>query len=251
MLLDDTTAAFITEKDLSIVLSKLKQLRAIKDVLDRMHVFHENSIRYAKLEAAALLRVVELGGMSQLKGTTLGVAKWLSSLSRDQVEKAVAMCDEGMTISQIWKREVQEPNHRKAALDYLRDRANTEIEIFRKQGAINLSKFSSEAKNHVDAETAEDLVDGLRCRIRKLGGVGIGNNSLEYYYPTPENYDYQKAAIKLRIHSICADVRKLEELHSISGVFISPGDIGLSDASDDPCEKQLFQLFETIHILRA
>ena len=47
--------------DLSELMEKIRQIKALKVALDACHRFHENAVRYAQLEAAALIRVVELG----------------------------------------------------------------------------------------------------------------------------------------------------------------------------------------------
>ena len=79
-------------EDLSVALAMLKQVKLLKDALEAADRFKELSTKYAVLNAEALLRVIELGGASKLRGNARYTAEWLATLSAEEVS---ALPEEG------------------------------------------------------------------------------------------------------------------------------------------------------------
>lgn len=240
----------VTETDVSALIAKLKQLCAIKDVMQRMNTFHANAVRYARLEAAALIRIIELGGINKLSGPTLGVARWLSTLSQDQISHYVSMCEEGLTIYQVWKREYKNKELAEKSLAYVQRSADKTLSRFKESGIINLSDLSDDARSHLDEQTANDIIDGVRRRIRKAGGIGVGDGSTEYILPTHAPSKAQISAVKTRIFGILNDLRRLLEICDSCDICVSATEVGLDPNSEDTFSASVFSLFETLSVIR-
>ena len=211
--------------DLSELMEKIRQIKALKVALDACHRFHENAVRYAQLEAAALIRVVELGGKNRLRGDAKGAAEWIFGLDITQRERFIAMCADGLTISQVWKREIKNPELLESALSELDDIRDELVEKAKKSGHVTLEYYVKYARRKLPHNVAEDVVDGMRNALRKAGAVGIGFGSLEYIMPRSENKAAVKQAVKLRYESIAKDVMKIKEIVDLSGVKLSSFDI--------------------------
>lgn len=214
------------ETDINVLLEKVKKLTAIKKALEAMNKFHEISVKYAKLEAAALVRVIEISGERHLTGPRRGVARWLSELNPDDREIYVNMCEEGLTIYQVWRREVKEREYINNKLNYIKAQEEKLMNEFSDSGYLNLEKYREIAAESFEEQMANDIVDGFRNRLRKKGAVGIGNASLEYVSPNSGNTEMLSKAIISRIKSIRADFRRLEEICSISGASVTAFDFG-------------------------
>lgn len=213
--------------DIEAILAKVKQIDALKAALDSVGKFHENAIRYARLEAAALIRVVELGGIAGLRGYHRKVAEWLSGLSEDERERHIRMCGEGLTIDQVWKREVHDEMKVRQQLDYVKFLRQDIIEEAKSNGIVSLSAFSKSVHDHIEGQMAEDIIDGTRNSLRKMGAVGIGDDNGTYVMPKPENEAYVKQAILTRFDSVNNDLENIMKISKAAKVKMSYKDFGI------------------------
>lgn len=213
--------------DVELLLKKIKQIDALKAALESCDRFRENAIRYAKLEASALMRVVELGGSSNLKGYKRKVAEWLFGLDSIEREKYINMCESGLTIDQVWKQEVHDEEKIRRNLNIIYSLRENYIEDAKKEGIVDLSYFSKEARNTLPGSIASDVIDGLRNSLRKAGAVGIGGETGIYIMPTPENADKVKEAILQRFESAVADFAKIKEIAKAAKLKLDYEDFGV------------------------
>lgn len=198
--------------DLPELLKKIKQIDALKIALESCERFRENAIRYARLEAAALIRVGELGGIGHLKGFRQKVAAWLFGLSEAERENYIEMCAEGMTIDQIWKRDIYTEEKLTNKINDLYELREYLVDVVKEEGIISTQNFVEEARKTLPDKMAEDAIDGLRGALRQAGAVGIGDNSGMYVMPTKERSDKVRDAVIMRFESAVADFEKLRNI---------------------------------------
>lgn len=98
----------------------LKQIDALKTALESVEMFRSQSVMYARLEAEALIKVVDLGGLNKLRGAHRATANWLAELDDNTREKYISMCLEGLTIDQVYKREVGAPREKLRQIEELK-----------------------------------------------------------------------------------------------------------------------------------
>lgn len=198
--------------DLPELLKKIKQIDALKIALESCERFRENAIRYARLEAAALIRVGELGGIGHLKGFRQKVAAWLFGLSEAEREKYIEMCAEGMTIDQIWKRDIYTEEKLTNKINDLYELREYLVDVVKEEGIISTQNFVEEARKTLPDKMAEDAIDGLRGALRQAGAVGIGDNSGMYVMPTKERSDKVRDAVIMRFDSAVSDFERLRNI---------------------------------------
>lgn len=229
-------------------ISIIKQIDALKVALEAVDQFREQSITYAKLEAEALIRCVELGGLNELRRDRKKCAAWLSGLSYEERSKYISMCADGMTIDNIWKREIGDGAKFKEIIDDLETRRDWLIDDVKEKGIVSIREFSelvrSKLPNNKKA-LADDIVDGLRSRLRQSGAVGVGDDDNTYVMPTPENDAEVKKAILLRYKSICADFERIAEIKRAAEITFSYKEF--DDGSNWSYESNLY----VTHILIA
>lgn len=205
----------------------IKQIDSIKVMLDTMKQFREKAIQYAKLEAAALLRVVDLGGLDKLTGTHRRTAKWLSEMDEASREAAIAKCEAGLTIDQVFMREVgHEENVRKKLLDVETSR-ETLIYNFKNKGIVDLHDYAEWTRAELGAVAPRmipDVIDGARRRLRSAGAVGVGKDSMVYVAVNPENIDKVKEAVITRFNSVRADLESIRDIAVTAGLKFASTD---------------------------
>ena len=208
----------------SDILEFIRKLDTLKVVLQAADTFRQQSVMYAKMEAAALIRAVELGGLGQLRGLHRKTAEWLSELENQEREKYIMMCDDGLTIDQVYKREVlsvQRMNRDIEYIDYLRDSL---IKECKEKGIIDMTQFSEQVRNVFKTgkqQIGEDIIDGTRNRLRKAGAVGIGADTGIYVMPRKETSEEVKQAILLRFEGICRDFESIRQISKAGGAKLS------------------------------
>lgn len=204
--------------DIDEAILMLKKVDAFKTLLDSMNAFHENAIRYAQLEAFTLLRIVQLGGGKGLKGTHKRTALWLESLTPEEQQKYISMCSEGLTIDQVWRREVGNKEAYEESRRMLSVmRAGIE-EKLRDEGIVDISLWYDKVRAycHDDAEF-DDWVDGTRNQLRRRGGVGTGVNTTYVDPYIADKYQIYRAIVS-RICSIQNDMLRLAEIWDSAGI---------------------------------
>lgn len=206
------------------ILSYIKKIDALKVALEAAEVFHQQSVQYAKLEANSLIRVAELGGIKYLRGYHRKTANWLFGLSEQERLKYIAMCEGGVTIDNIYKREIEEVrlfNEQTKEIERLRSEV---IQECKHCGIVDITPFINGVRSTFKYEKrsiGEDIIDGTRNRLRQAGAVGIGDGSGIYVMPKPDNNEEVKKAIRLRYESICNDFRSIKEIARAGQVKMS------------------------------
>lgn len=216
--------------DVDVCIQKIKQILALKIALESVDRFREQSVKYAQLEAAALIRVVELGGISQLTKRLRNTAEWLFDMSDEDRASYIAMCSDGATIDNLYMREVGDPiklAERIRGAEAVRKDALCEV---KENGIVELSEYSDRIRKALGREhkqTADDMIDGMRRHLLRGGAVGVGDGSCVFVMPMPENEEAVKEAIIARFKSVCHDMQSIKEISKKSGVKVSYEDLGV------------------------
>lgn len=204
--------------DVDEAISMLKKVDAFKEMLDSLNAFHENAIRYAQLEAFTLLRIVQLGGGKGLRGIHKKTALWLEELTPDEQQKFISMCSEGLTIDQVWKREVGDREACENRRNMLSAMRTGVAEKLRDDGIVDISQWYDKARTYcIDDDEFNDWVDGTRNHLRRKGGVGTGIDTT-YVDPLIANKDQIYRAIVVRLNSIRKDIVQLARIWEDAGI---------------------------------
>lgn len=211
------------------IINKIRQLEAIKAALIAAKRFNERSCLYARLEAEALIKVIELGGEKELKGYKRKAAVWLFEMPIDERQGIVSQCGEGITLAQLFKilvadeekldRDVEMANIYKAAA----------IKELKDSGIVDFDRYSKWIREKVaphDPQLAADMVDGLRAKLREEGGHGTREGV--YVVADIENYNHVvelRKALKTKLENIQAVLYSMEEFSRITGVRLYKEDI--------------------------
>lgn len=205
------------------ILSLIKKIDALKVALQAADTFRAQSVKYAKLEASALVRVSELGGTGKLRGFRRKTAEWLYELSEEERNKYISMCEDGLTIEQVYKREVGNNQALNKKIERIEWEQEDLIDECKETGIVDIKQFSDNVREAFKFEhqsLGRDIIDGTRKRLRNAGAVGIGYEGI-YVMPHSENADGVKKAIALRYESICKDFGRIREIAKASGVKMS------------------------------
>lgn len=200
-----------------------KQVIALKTALEAVGKFHEKAVLYAQLEVHALLKVCELGGMNKLYGTRLSIAKWLKNLSEEEREKYINMCAEGLTIDQVYRRQILNQRKEEAQNYFFNEQRTKVINELKTKGFVELKKYADTIRRYIptNPELANDIIDGTRNRLRLAGGIATGEDSMMYISKDSGNAEGVLKAIKLRLNSIRRDYESIVEIINVSGVHMS------------------------------
>lgn len=189
----------------------LKQLKMIRSVLDAANYFKQQSIRYAKLEAAALIRIVEIGQQSKLRGYRRHAAEWLHKMDSQSRKKYIQMCDNGMDITNIWKREVKEKQDCENEFKNAKEYEEMIMQTYEDKGVVEISYIQCASYNlfkyHPDLRN--DFIDGIRRKLRQKGALGCGDGRYINPYRQTDAVEY---AIITRVNSIFNDCQHLKAI---------------------------------------
>ena len=207
----------------------VKKLNGLEQALRSVEMFNEQSIKFATLHVAALIKVAELDGLKKLKGDVRKTAEWLFSLDARERETYIAMCGDGATIVYIWKHFIAPHNKQDDAFARLEQIKKNAISEVKDKGIIDLKPFQDEIKKIAPTGVANDVIDGIRNDMRKNGAVGVERDSGLYVMPlhTEDEQRYSPqakhitSACRMRFESICNDISKLRELILKSNVQFS------------------------------
>ena len=200
----------------------IKQLKAVKQALDAANRFKEMAVRYAQSHAAALIRVVELGGAKNLHGRERKAAEWLSNLSSSERQKYIDMCAEGLTIELVYDREVLTPQKIEDSLKKAREWGDDVLDEVQEKGIVDISQYKDLLRDYtvLDPGTRADIVDGVRHKLRQAGAVGIGEKSGLYIMPNSEKSDEVQQAVMMRMAKIVEDVESIKKICEVSNVKV-------------------------------
>ena len=209
--------------DLQTAITILHRVELLETALKQVKVFKENSVYYAKLHAQALLKVLDLGGESSIPrgGYTKKAAMWLYDMVDAEREKYINMCADGLSIEQVYKREVadkEKADRFNMKLDQLREKVLDECEH---KGVVSLDDYKSSVSELINDRSLEsDIIDGTRGALRKMGAVGVDPTSNIYVMPTQDNEYYVKRSIITRIKSVRNDIMNIIALTQRANVKV-------------------------------
>lgn len=186
------------------------KLAGLESALRAADLFYEASIKYAELEARALIRAVELsnGEIPKLAGKNkllrAEAAVWLYNKTEEERNEIILQCQNGKTIAAIYK-ELTEPSLDETIVE-IKEEIKKEIdENLEKTGTCQLNTQSIENKlSKIPKKIRSDIRDGLRKYLLDKGSVGLNDNQGTYIIPTKKT-DKVHEALKARINSIGQD----------------------------------------------
>lgn len=234
--------------------SVLKQISDIKAWLDLADKFREESIRYAQLEATALIVIVKKG-MSKAIGNSNSkrrkAAEWLCSLSEEEQELYVGMCSDGLLIEQVWWREVGSVIDREERLSEAVELKDEAVEELKECGYVDITPYIEGIhRTLADHNVASDIVDGMRNKLRQTGGVGALHAHM-YVIPEVGETDAIVDAIETRVSNIIKTGQSLYELCQIAKAKIDIDDLKNVNNTFVNANYMLFQWLEDIGAIDA
>ena len=201
------------------VIKKIEKWEKIKKAADE---FHRLAIGFARLEAEAMIRIMELGGEDSLKKSRRKIAEWLYGLSEEEREKYIGMCAEepGYTIGAIYIREHAEKVSGEIAVRAASDDKRCAVDEVFRTGYVHIKKYVDDiyekyAEAHMKRVDAADVVDGMRGRLRAVGAVG--NGEYEYFLPEKGLTKENVQAIGIRINGIINNFKSLVGVIKVIG----------------------------------
>ena len=218
---NDLFSAVNNCESLEQAIKLIKKIDALKVALESVDQFREKAVLYARLEVEALLKVCELGGMSSLRGQHRATAEWLFSLSQEDRERYISMCENGCTIDWVYKHEVGNEKKLSAQITDLKKRREWLVDDLKENGIVNIGEYCESVRSSIgklDKGAAEALIDGARNVLRQAGGIGIGDESGIYVKANSGLTQEIESAIKVRVKSIFDDFDSLKEIVSASQI---------------------------------
>lgn len=209
-ILDNELGNLQSEQDVRNMLAKLE---LVKDALKAADQFREQSVKFARYEAYALVRAVEISGdTSLIKGKYRKLAaKWLASLSDEERDEYIDKCNDGKTIDNIYRELVYLPEQRNALGDAVRDCKKKARDELRQNGAVNVPDIVRSQSHKFPKAMVKEITDGVRNAVRDAGGVGIGSNSGIYIDPDKKSA-YVSDAIRTRVEAVSRDIEGIADL---------------------------------------
>jgi hypothetical protein len=192
-------------EDMTIVFAKLS---ALKSALESADMFFEASVQFARLEAYALIRAVELsdGKKPKLTGknkearSMAGV--WLYNMTERERNEIIEKCNEGKTIVAIY-RAMTAPDQKEIASRIKKKVVRELLDDLELDGSCQLNKYERYLKR-IDPELKNDVKEGIRGTLLLKGAVGIKDQQGTYIVPE-RNEPKILYALTTRLHSICFD----------------------------------------------
>lgn len=192
-------------EDMTMVFAKLS---ALKSALESADMFFEASVQFARLEAYALIRAVELsdGKRPELKGknrlarATAGV--WLYNMTESERNAIIEQCKEGKTVVSIY-RELHHSNKEKRFSELKKDIIKNLLDDLKEEGICSINNYERYL-NRIDPSLRQDVKDGIRSKLLLSGAVGIEDRQGTYIVPE-RNEQKIEDALMVRMRSICSD----------------------------------------------
>lgn len=257
--LDGVETAILAIKDEESVKEFIMKMDALELLLKSIDTFNENARKFAKMEALAFLRIVELGlaGEIPAKGDKRNTALWLADLTPEERNEVVRICgDEGVTIHYYWKKVVHENEMVEYAIQHYRSQAGWAVREFKEKGVVKLNKYLEPGRlgmkqsllNRVPPDLQEGIKDQVRHRIRELGGHGLGDGEGTYmtaseaYYNLDEILENKVKSILKDVHRMRKIVREADDFEEPDRDFFDPERFSIEresnftdDMSDESC----------------
>lgn len=199
-----------TERDVKAALFKVE---TVKEALKAADMFREKSVMFARYEAYALVRAVEVCRNTDcIKGKYRKLAaEWLYGLGEADRDKYIAMCEDGKTIDNVYRCEVYKPMQRSALADAVIQCKDKARSMLRADGIVSVPSVVNEYANDFPRAMRKEIVDGVREAVRNAGGVGIGDERGTYIAPEKHS-TYVSDAIATRISAVSRDIESICEL---------------------------------------
>ncbi len=217
--------------DIEQVKKMIKQLDAIKIALEAIDRFHEKSVIYAQLEAEAFVRLIELGGIKELRGYKRKTAEWLCSMAADERSSVIAKCKDGITITALYKSENPsycQKNDEEKKKDLIKMERDIIEESVESKKPVDLFAFSEAVRvSHKDRSVydaayaisrSDTAVDEVRHYLRENGYVGVGSKTGKYFPAKKEYKNEIVKAIRQRFRSILCDIYSLRSIANRSEI---------------------------------
>lgn len=195
------------------VLRAFMQLKVLEDALKAADKFRDESVKFAMCEAYALVRAVEISGDAHLiKGKwRKKAAEWLAGLEPEDRAKYIAECKNGMTIDNVYRKLVHDPELRDALDRTVTECKKKAVEKLKNDGMVIVPDIVHEHYHKFPRSMRAEITDGVRAAVREHGGVGIGDNN-GTYIDTDSNSAYIGDAIANRITAVARDIESLADL---------------------------------------
>ena len=202
----------------------LARLSGFQKALEEADKFFGMSVAFAKLEAAALIRTIELGGKNAIKGDRGHAAEWLFKMSEKERDAVISKCEGGLTITQIYRMEMKPA----VGLDRIgieaKGRKDQYLSDAEEMGIIDISDFVDSKIEESKKPSVQMLWFGqkkaLRDTLLKNGFVGCGFDSQIYVDPERSDQTHIYDAIATRLLSICTDIERLEDIAHSANIMM-------------------------------
>lgn len=206
----NTIDSIDSEEDIVNAFAKLKM---VEEALKAADKFREESVKFAMYEAHALVRAVEISGDTHLiKGKWRKKAAWWL-VCMDDCERMgfIAKCTDGMTIDNVYKKYVYEPEMRDALDVAVTECKQLAVKKLKSDGMVVVPDIVRSRSHEFPRSMLKEITDGVRDTVRKHGGVGIGDDN-GTYVDTNSNNMYIGDAIATRITAVARDIESLADL---------------------------------------
>ena len=186
------------------------KLSALEAALRAADMFYEASVKYAQLEAYALIRAVELsnGKLPELSGKNRTLraeaAVWLYNMNEKERNYVISLCEKGKTICSVYSK-LTAPSPEEKASKIKQKLKKTVLNNLEKDGICRLNTPDIETYlRSVPSNLRSDVRNGIRKILLDKGAVGLHDNKGTYILPASSS-DKVYEALEARINSIEQD----------------------------------------------
>jgi hypothetical protein len=199
-----------SEQDVRAALAKIE---VVREALKAADMFRDQSVKFAKYEAYALVRAYEITGDSTIiKGKWRRLAaEWLANMSIQERDKYIELCSDGKTIDNVYKELVALPEQRNAVAMTVEKCKKDAREQLLENGMVSVTNIVARHSDSIPRSMRRDITDGVRKYVMKAGGVGIGDSNGTYIDPDSNNR-YVGDAVATRIDAVVRDIESIADL---------------------------------------
>lgn len=184
----------------------LERMIEAKKIVNTLKKFEEYRKHFSILENKAYLQLYERGFHDELReinGSLVAACRWV--ISRNGQKKSDLINGEYGPILSAYRRYVKDKKSQEA-IKSAEEWSNHIVDKFTSDGMVTISTDDMRrCVRHSDSlsgDMAHDIVDGVKDKLLKAGGYGVGNGK---YCKISDEYDLREA-VKIRIKSIKADL---------------------------------------------
>lgn len=187
----------------------LERMIEAKNIINTLKKFEEYRRHFSILENKAYLQLYERGFHDELRevnGSLVAACRWV--MSRRGKKKEDLINGEYGPILSVYKRYIKDKK-KQEALKSAEEWSGRVVEKFNNDGVITIStdnmRRSVRHSESLSGDMAHDIVDGVKDRLLKAGGYGVGNGK----YCKITNEFELRDAINIRVKSIKDDLRSI------------------------------------------